>query len=253
MVFAEFADILEPPCEEGIVTSPEASAMILEAAGSTLFLPREPVELGCSVVTSTVLGSMLPLFVHNLNNLMHGVVGNLDLAVLFAEDREKSMAKVDSAQQASARIGEFVNGLGRLSMMQTQRLTEPWLQPLLDMAEMAAGRAVNFSYAPSDKRLTTSSSTLRAMLACMLGAAMLAVRGCGKVTLSEGGRPGRSTFEIGWERAAQQTGRPDRSSEAAVLLCHALLLSAASCGCCGVGEWDQSKGRAAVTVPDRSE
>jgi hypothetical protein len=121
------------------------------------------------------------------------------------------------------------------------------------MAEMAAGRAVNFSYAPSDKRLTTSSSTLRAMLACMLGAAMLAVRGCGKVTLSEGGRPGRSTFEIGWERAAQQTGRPDRSSEAAVLLCHALLLSAASCGCCGVGEWDQSKGRAAVTVPDRSE
>jgi hypothetical protein len=69
-------------------------------------LPVAPVLCG-----STFLGIMLPFFLHNNNNLMVGVLGNLDLASMLMPDLKKVEPKIADARTATGSVVDYLRDL----------------------------------------------------------------------------------------------------------------------------------------------
>ncbi len=53
------------------------------------------------------LGALLPYYLHSANNLLVGVLGNLDLAGMFMPDTDKVKPKLAGARVATGSVVEF--------------------------------------------------------------------------------------------------------------------------------------------------
>ncbi len=61
--------------------------------------------------SSAFLGVLLPYYLHNANNLMVGVLGNLDLAGMFLPNLEKVEPKIAGARSATGSVVDFLRGI----------------------------------------------------------------------------------------------------------------------------------------------
>ena len=161
------------------------------------------------------LGSLVSAFVHNLNNCLVGVMGNIDLAGLYSEDPEMSAARITDARKASMAIRDFLTELTRLRPGEGEWTRESFAASAA-VAGLACGRAVSLEiddHSGLPERLPVSDLGFRAL---MLGILSWAVRSCAgsgtvRVDISTGG--GRCEFGICWESPGSNVLPHERSGE----------------------------------------
>lgn len=112
--------------------------------------PRETVDscLGCGLpdgfASGCFMGLLLPYFLHNVNNLMVGVVGNLDLASMFMPEMEKVVPKLTSARAATGSVVDFIRDIALVPGPSSgNRVSRAELEDALTLIKAACGRSVS--------------------------------------------------------------------------------------------------------------
>lgn len=225
---------------------------LAEAAKTTVPFMHQDGPFG-GIVARAMEGKLLPLFVHNVNNLMVGAMGNIDLATLFSRDSNKCQAKLKDASAAMRRLSDFMADLGAVS----QPLPEPdspadWsdLQMVLTMGRLACGRSVNMTLEPESipgsgevcPNCRITGRTLRVVCSCILTAALTSVRGCGEISLAvESERP---SVRVAWSRGQQDTGRYGAADNVVISMLAALSATPPCCASLIIPRWDEEAGEA---------
>lgn len=190
---------------------------------------------------------MLPLFVHNVNNLMVGIMGNLDLATLFSGQGRRCSGKLEEASRAMRALSDFMSDLGRLSRtLPDAGVPAGWdvLQAVCTMGRLACGRSVSLELTPST--LPTAgpmcegdcldARTTRLVCSSLMAAALLSLGGCGSIRLTvDADLP---SIHLAWKRgpgdatpAADSTGIASTLAAAMVSLpANGAALRIPSCG-----------------------
>jgi hypothetical protein len=157
------------------------------------------------------LGSLVTAFVHNLNNNLVGVMGNIDLASLYPDNPEAITSKLCSARDASMRIKEFLVEFMRFRPVEGN-FTPQSFNDVAAVAELACGRSMNLETTGIDQlpdHLPLSDLGFRAL---MLGLLSWAVRSCavaGTVRIDITVNDTCVIFGVSWERADRSKNPPD--------------------------------------------
>jgi hypothetical protein len=169
-----------------------------------------------ALLTRATEGMLLPLFVHNVNNLMVGAMGNLDLATMFTGDPEKCRAKLEESSQAMHRLSDFMSDLGGVSRSLPDE-GEPagWddLKTVCTLGRLACGRSVSLEVSPatlpSGRRMCggqcLDARTLRVVCSSLMAAALLSLGGCGSIGVSADIRTPAIRFS--WARGRSESNR----------------------------------------------
>ena len=92
---------------------------------------------------STFLGILLPYFIHNINNKLVGVLGNIDLATMFFPNLEKVQTKLDSARQSTTSVIDCLRGVsGSIEKNEQSSFGKDAFNECLALLESACGRNV---------------------------------------------------------------------------------------------------------------
>jgi hypothetical protein len=93
--------------------------------------------------SSTFLGMLLPYFIHNNNNLMVGVLGNLDLAGMLLPDLEKVKPKIAGARAATGSVVDYLRDLaGSIPYGDCASFDGDVVRKCLILLKAACGRSV---------------------------------------------------------------------------------------------------------------
>jgi|GEM_PF-3133889 len=156
---------------------------------------RTPCRGWSGILTRAMEGQLLPLFVHNVNNLMVGAMGNLDLATLFSGQGQKCSEKLEEASRAMHALSDFMSDLGGLSRaLPAAGAPAGWevLQTVCTMGRLGSGRSVNLEVVPPDLPVAGSicegecldARTVRLVCSSLMAAALLSLGGCGSIGLT---------------------------------------------------------------------
>lgn len=92
----------------------------------------------------TFLGIMLPFYLHNANNLLVGVLGNLDLAGMFMPDIEKVEPKIAGARSATGSVVDYFREIaGAIPSCEGLSFDGDAIGKCLTLLKAACGRSVN--------------------------------------------------------------------------------------------------------------
>ncbi len=90
------------------------------------------------------MGIMLPYYLHNANNLMVGVLGNLDLAGMFMPNMEKVGPKVTGARTATGIVVDYLRNIAEaIPSDECVSLGGDVIGKSLTLLKAACGRSVN--------------------------------------------------------------------------------------------------------------
>ncbi len=93
---------------------------------------------------STFFGILLPYFLHNINNKLVGVLGNIDLAAMFIPNLDKVQVKLDSARQSTTSVIDYLRDLsGNIEQNEQSCFGEVAFDQCLELLKTACGRSVN--------------------------------------------------------------------------------------------------------------
>lgn len=94
--------------------------------------------------SGSFLGMMLPYFLHNVNNLMVGVLGNIDLAGMFVPEMERVEPKIAGARVATVSVVEYLRGIaGSIPSDDCVSFDGDVIGKCLTLLKAACGRSVN--------------------------------------------------------------------------------------------------------------
>ncbi len=97
-------------------------------------------------LNASFVGTMLPYYLHNANNLMVGVLGNLDLAGMFMPNIEKVTPKIAGARAATGSVVDYLRDIaGAIPPSQCVSFNEDVIKKCLTLLKAACGRSVNFT------------------------------------------------------------------------------------------------------------
>ncbi len=96
------------------------------------------------MITAYFSGVLLPYFVHNINNLMVGVMGNLDLAEMFMPEIEKVAPKLNAARAATGSVVDFIRDISAIHAPLSE-VEVSWedLNRVITTLKAACGRSVS--------------------------------------------------------------------------------------------------------------
>ncbi len=201
------------------------------------------------------VGSLLPFFVHNVNNILARVLGNAELALMYIADQKTAGEKLASALKGVEDLRGFIQDLTELSTSGDK--LSPWsgdtVSDLEGMFRLFCGRAVNFNLetAPdAPGSLKASQGSVDTALGLSAAAAAIMVNGSGEITLEISSLEGFGRFDMTWSSHQQRTGLVSNSLEASSML---MSMAAACCYGSGLfmdlGEWSGAEGKVSILVP----
>jgi hypothetical protein len=198
-------------------------------------------------------GLLLPFLLHNLNNCFVGVVGNLDLASMFAGQPEKCSAKVEEARSATGSVREYLKAISTMADP-GQNAAQATLASALEAASrlVLAGKGRSMSIEMADPG---PCSGIRfpagAVPACcgLAGAALLMLSGSGSISIGIARNGSPHGFGLSWTRSgAGRHVTPGLSSVPALLLaCASVAVGAGAF--IRISPWGEGGGEAEVSLP----
>ncbi len=211
------------------------SDWLLEGLAALAKAAEAPMVAPCDVWSGLLVrameGMLLPLFVHNVNNLMVGVMGNLDLAALFTADADKCGEKLEGASQAMHSLSDFMSDLGGLSgSLPDGESPATWddLGTVCTMGRLACGRSVSLDVAPAtlpsgrifEDGRGLGGRTLRLICSAIMAAALQTLGGCGSIGLSAD--TAEPSVRMQWKRGSAEQIRTGDSDSAVTALAAAM-------------------------------
>ena len=230
-------------------------------------LPRISGMAGVSVLSSMLSnlliwersGALLPFFIHNMNNILARILGNIELAEFYSGNAAKTKEKLANAIDGAEDMKEFLAKLSNHSSFKGN-YDDLWTpgdeRGVLEMGQMSSGTSVEFTYTKSGEipeKLPIKKWTLNSLLGILSAAATISVNGCGAVQLESVQMGETVSFKISWNRSSRdnlsernQHSMADLISTAAVLASHSGILFR-------LDEWSNDRGDVLVDVPLNSE
>jgi len=180
------------------------------------FSGMEHFPTACSPETARCLfaGTLLPYYLHQPNNLMVGVMGNLDLAGMFMPDISRVEPKMNAARAATGSVVDFIRDI---SGSYSDSTRSDLLQRVLTRIRAACGRSVSFL--DLDLRgegflQAGSPELLEEVLTGMGTWCVLCLGGSGAIR----GETSEEKFSLEWERPSTGSSHmPGREQAAEVL------------------------------------
>lgn len=196
------------------------------------------------------LGMMLPYYLHNANNLMVGVLGNLDLAGMFIPNMEKVEPKIAGARAATGSVVDYLRHIaGAMPSEECLSSNDNAIEKCLVLLKAACGRSVNSE--GLEKMDTTSFSKFgqpfkaAAAFNGMAAWVVVSLGGSGTVT----GDSSSERLELKWSRA-EESGMPymPGSENSASILAAAGGLAASGGMALVVENWTEDGGEVSLVV-----
>ena len=159
------------------------------------------------------LGSLVTAFVHNLNNFLVGIVGNIDLAGLYPDDSDKVQDRILDAREASIRIRDFLAVLIRFRSRGEEWSKESFLD-MAAVARLACGRSMSLESSGQELlpgSLPVPDVAFRAVLLSLLGWAVESCSGKGSIRMGVEAPEGSLVLVIEWESPGCSPERPERA------------------------------------------
>ncbi len=235
----------------------EFAIKVLEAIpGYHLTLRRESSLLRMPLWQNT--GALLPFFVHNMNNILARIMGNTELAQIYAEKPETVRDKLAGALSGVEDLRGFIQRLAELSA--TANAGSAWrsdrLQGIERTGRMFSGRSVEFSFEISDGfpvALSCPAGHLDLTVELAAACAAVMVNGCGRIHMKAGEHDGCAMFSVSWGAKPGRSGLLIDSETSAVEL---MATAAACCARFGftlvLGQWSDREGEVSVVAGDPS-
>ncbi len=217
-----------------------------------------------SSIFSTLLiwersGALLPFFIHNMNNILARILGNIELAEFHSGNVTKAKEKLAVAIEGTEDLKNFLEKLSIHSSINGNHddLWAPGDETgVLEMGQMSSGTSVEFTFTKSGEipdRLPIRRCTLNSLLGILSAAATISVNGCGAVHL-ESSRMGETvSFIMKWNRSSRFNlsewnlhSTADLVSTAAVLASHSGIFFR-------LDEWSSNRGDVSIIVPLNNE
>lgn len=162
------------------------------------------------IALSSFAGILLPYHIHNLNNILVGVLGNAELACMFLPgDPGRAIPKVRETARAAGEVTGFLRELSECtqSSVQPPATGSRSLKPVAGVVSLACGRSVDSrGLQKLESFQLPGNRDGEAGFAALLGMgvwSVLCLGGVGRVDADRGG----DTVRITWERPSE-AGEP---------------------------------------------
>ncbi|MBN2586890.1 MAG: hypothetical protein JXR55_06325 [Candidatus Fermentibacteraceae bacterium] len=235
----------------------EFALKVLEAIpGYHLTLRRESSGLLMPLWQNT--GALLPFFVHNMNNILARIMGNTELAQMYAEKSETVRDKLAGALAGVEDLREYIQRLAELSA--TENDGSAWrpdrLKGIERTGRMFSGRSVDFSFERSNGfpvEIPCPACHLDLTVGLAAACAAVMVNGCGSIHIKAEGHGGCAMFSVNWGARPGRSGLLTDSETSAVEL---MATAAACCARFGftlvIGQCSGMEGEVSVIAGDPS-
>jgi hypothetical protein len=202
------------------------------------------------------IGSLQPFLIHNMNNILARIMGNIELAGFHNGNVEKIGEKLAHALEGAEELRRFLEQLARYSMLED--IDVEWTpgngETVNEFGQMSSGTAVEFSYQEMSgipRRLPYSSKLLNLITGLISASATVAVNGCGLIDMTAFPRDGRLVeFRVSWNSSSSGSGLCSNSMDSAACLLSSAALLALRFGLMfRLDGWDTKAGSASLSVP----
>jgi hypothetical protein len=204
-------------------------------------------------------GSLLPFFIHNMNNILARIMGNIELAEFHGASTDKVKEKLSLALEGTEELRSF---LGRLSVYSIPDDDESeWTAgsetDVLELSQMSSGTSVNFTYEEKSgipRKIPVGKNLMNLLTGLIAASATVSVNGCGSVEMSVSLQGEALEFRVNWNSSMKSSGLcPNSMDSAADLLNRAVLMASAANLSFRLGAWNSEGGSASLLVPVNKE
>lgn len=205
------------------------------------------------------IGALIPFFIHNMNNILARIMGNIELAEFHSGNIAKLKDKLAIALEGAEDLRNFLEKLSTHSSCYGD-YDDLWTsgneKAVLEMGQMSSGTSVEFTCTRSGdipERLPVRRWILNSLIGILSAAATISVNGCGAVHM-EVSRIGETVnFTIKWNRSSRDNLSEWKLLSTADLVATAAVLASHSGIFLRLDEWSVSQGVIYVAVPLNNE
>lgn len=204
-------------------------------------------------------GSLLPFFIHNMNNVLARIMGNIELAEFHSGRTDKVKEKLSIALEGTEELRSF---LGRLSVYSLPDNDESeWTAgsgaDVLELSQMSSGTSVEFTYEEKSgipRKIPVRKNLMNLLTGLIAASATVSVNGCGSVEMFVSLQGEALEFRTNWSSSMKSAGLcPGSMDSAADLLNRAALMASAAKLPFRLGAWNSEGGSASLLVPVNKE
>lgn len=204
-------------------------------------------------------GALLPFFIHNMNNMLARIMGNIELAEFHSANVVKVKEKLAIALEGAEDLRNFLEKLSTHSSFYGNP-DDMWIsgneKTVLEMGHMSSGTSVEFTCTKSGDipdRLPVRKWILNSLIGILSAAATISVNGCGAVHMEVSRMRDTVNFTIKWNRSSRDNlsewkllSTADLAATAAVLASHSGIFFR-------LDEWSVAQGNIYIAVPLNNE
>jgi hypothetical protein len=200
-------------------------------------------------------GALLPFFIHNMNNILARIMGNIELAEFHSGNVSKVKEKLAIALEGAEDLRNFLEKLSTHSSCYGN-YDDLWTpgneKAVLEMGHMSSGTSVEFTCAKSDDipdRLPVRRWILNSLIGILSAAATISVNGCGAVHMEVSRIRETVIFTIKWNRSSRDNLSEWKMLSTADLIATAAVLASHSGVIFRLDEWSVTRGDVYIAVP----
>ncbi len=204
-------------------------------------------------------GSLLPFIIHNMNNILARIMGNIELAEFHSSRTEKVKEKLSVALEGTEKLRSFLERLSVYSMPDDDE--SEWTSgneaDVLELTRMSSGTSVKFTYEEKGgmpPKIPVRKDLMNLLTGLIAASATISVNGCGSVDMSVSPQGEALEFRVNWNSSVKSSGLcPNSMDSAADLLNRVALMTFASKLSFRLETWDREGGSASLLVPVNEE
>lgn len=204
-------------------------------------------------------GSLLPYYIHNMNNILARIMGNIELAEFHRGRTDKVKEKLSIALEGTEELRSFLERLSVYSMRDDDE--SEWTSgnkaDVLELTRMSSGTSVKFTYEEKSgmpRKIPVRKNLMNLLTGLIAASATVSVNGCGSVNMSVYPQEEALEFRVNWNSCLKSSGLCQNSMDSAAdLLNRAALMAVAAKISFRLGHWDSESGSVSLLVPTNEE
>lgn len=203
--------------------------------------------------------SLLPFFIHNMNNILARIMGNVELAEFHSSQPDRVKEKLSIALEGTEELRSF---LERLAVYSTQDNDKrEWTigneADIIEIGQMSSGTSVEFSYVEKSgmpRVLPVSKNLMNLLIGLMVASATISVNGVGSIEMLAAPRGEAAELRVRWNSTSMGSGLcPDNMNSAADLLTKVVLTAFHQGMSFKLNRWNSESGSASLLIPVSDE
>ncbi len=204
-------------------------------------------------------GSLLPFFIHNMNNVLARIMGNIELAEFHNGRTDKVKEKLSIALEGTEELRNFLERLSAYSIPDDDE--SEWTPgsgaDVLELSQMSSGTSVQFTYEEKSgipMKIPVRKNLMNLLTGLIAASATVSVNGCGSVEMLVSLQEDALEFRVNWRSSMKSAGLCSGSMDSAAdLLNRAALMASAAKLSFRLWAWNSEGGSASFLVPVNKE